>query len=83
MYNILTFYLYSDTKKASLKWEYDYKKSEEEREVMETSIETLRSSMAKSESKKKQLQEQVRLIHVHIIVAVICLSVSPKKIILS
>ncbi|XP_045197563.2 protein CIP2A homolog [Mercenaria mercenaria] len=48
-----------DTKKASLKWEYDYKKSEEEREVMETSIETLRSSMAKSEAKKKQLQDQV------------------------
>jgi hypothetical protein len=48
-----------DTKKASLKWEYDYKKSEEEREVMETSIESLRSSMAISDGKKKQLQDQV------------------------
>lgn len=32
----------ADTTKASLKWEYDYKRSEEERETIEQSIEGLR-----------------------------------------
>jgi len=49
----------SDSKKCALKWEYDYKRSEEERETMEMSIEKLRNDMAKSDAKKKQLLEQV------------------------
>lgn len=54
-------YLCTDSKKAALKWEYDYKRSEEERETMELSIEKLRNDMAKSDAKKKQLLEQVRV----------------------
>ena len=51
---------FTDTTKASLKWEYDYKRSEEERETMEMSIEKLRSDLGKSEHKNKQLLDQVR-----------------------
>lgn len=55
----VSFVSLSDTKKSALKWEYDYKRSEEERETMELSIEKLRNDMAKSDTKKKQLLEQV------------------------
>jgi len=48
-----------DTKKSSLKWEYDYKRSEEERETMEMSIEKLRSDLSASETKNKQLLDKV------------------------
>lgn len=48
-------------KKSALKWEYDYKKSEEEREVMDMCLEKLRGDMAKSDAKKKQLQDQVEI----------------------
>ena len=49
----------SDMTKSSLKWEYDYKRSEEERETMDMCIDKLRSDMAKLEQKKKQLIEKV------------------------
>ena len=46
--------------KSSLKWEYDYKRSEEEREGIEGAMEKLRSEMAVADSKKKELAEKVR-----------------------
>ena len=45
--------------RSALKWEYDYKRSEEERESLESSMEKLRSEMDKTEAKKKALNEKV------------------------
>ena len=49
----------SDMTKASLKWEYDYKRSEEEREGIENALDKLRSEMGVADAKKKELSEKV------------------------
>ena len=48
-----------DMTKASLKWEYDYKRSEEERESIDNAMDKLRKDMSFEHSKKKELSEQV------------------------
>ena len=45
--------------KASLKWEYDYKRSEEERESIDNAMDKLRNDMSVADSKRKELAEQV------------------------
>ena len=49
--------------RSALKWEYDYKRSEEERESLESSMEKLRSEMDKTEAKKKALNEKVFIVN--------------------
>ena len=56
--------------RSSLKWEYDYKRSEEERETIEGSMEKLRSEMGKTDAKKKEFAEKVSFDTIRVIVLI-------------
>ena len=59
LFGYVGYYYFTDMTKASLKWEYDYKRSEEERESIDNAMDKLRNDMSVADSKRKELAEQV------------------------